>query len=139
MSTLWTPGGEIPVDRNRATTSPEPPQAAPTSAGPEAAEPGDEERRAQVARMQQLMLEAPAGDIVAEHAMGLYELAVLHLSQSEPRLAEARTAIDAFAALVEGMEGRLGEAEEALAQVLPQLRMAFVQATDRAKGEGTPT
>lgn len=84
-----------------------------------------------MARMQQLMLEAPAGDIVAEHAMGLYELAVLHLSQPEPRLRDARVAIDAFAALVEGLEGRLGEAEPALAQALPQLRMAFVQATDR--------
>ena len=44
-----------------------------------------------------------------------------------PQLAEAKLAIDAFAALVEGLEGRLGEAEPQLRDGLAQLRMAFVQ------------
>ncbi len=88
--------------------------------------------QAQIERMQQLMLERPASEIVVQHAMGLSELAVLHLSQAEPSLPDARLAIDALAALVDGLEGRLGEAEAVLRQTLPQLRMYFVEVSDKA-------
>lgn len=131
MSSLWTPGGEVPVDRNRPN---EPTPSAEPSPATGAGEPPDEvQLREQMARMQQLLLERPAGEVVAQHAMGLAELAVLHLGQHEPRLQEARLAIDAVAALVEGLEGRLGDAEAALRQTLPQLRMYFVEASDRAR------
>ena len=147
MSSLWTPGGEVPVDRNRPSTSPPPP----TEPGP--GEPGrqaqqghqdqvtEEELSAQAAELQRFLLETPAEDVVAQHAMGLYELAVIHLSQPEPRLADARLAIDGLAALVDGLEGRLGEAGRQLREVLPQLQMAFVQVTDRAgrSEPGAPT
>lgn len=89
---------------------------------------------AQAAELQRFLLEAPAADIVAQHAMGLYELAVIHLSQPEPRLDDARLAIDALAALADGLEGRLGEAGHQLRQVLPQLQMAYVQLADRDRG-----
>lgn len=127
MSTLWTPGGEVPVDRNR--------QAAAASARPEAPPetPDEAQVRAQIEQMQRLMLERPAAEIVAQHAMGLSELAVLHLNQPEPRLGDARLAIDALAALVDGLEGRLGEAEAVLRQTLPQLRMFFVEKADRSR------
>ena len=133
MSSLWTPGGEVPVDRDpgrgAATSAP----AGDTVAGP-GGEPSEDELRARAAELQRFLLEAPAADVVAQHAMGLYELAAIHLSQDQPRLGDARLAIDAFAALVEGLEGRLGDAEGQLREVLPQLKMAYVQATDRAKG-----
>jgi hypothetical protein len=89
------------------------------------------------AEVQRYLLEAPAEQVVAQHAMGLYELAVLHLSQPEPRLPEARLAIDGLAALVGGLEGRLGEAGRQLHDLLPQLQMAFVQLADRNPGAGT--
>lgn len=142
MSSLWTPGGEHPVDRNRdrgSERATDPAREAPTGHTPSAgsapgAGPSEEELRERAAELQRYLLQARATDVVAQHAMGLYELAAIHLSQQEPRLGDARLAIDAFAALVEGLEGRLGDAEAQLREVLPQLRMAFVQVADRSKG-----
>lgn len=93
---------------------------------------------AQAAELQRFLLEAPAEEIVAQHAMGLYELAVIHLSQPEPRLGDARLAIDALAALADGLEGRLGEVGTQLRQALPQLQMAFVQIADRSQSGQDP-
>ena len=123
MSSLWTPGGEIPVERNRpAADTDRAPDPEPVEDGPD---------RAQIEALQRQLLEAPAGDVIAQHLMAFYELAAMHLAQPEPRLADARLAIDAIEALLQGLEGRLGEAEAAIAQALPELKMAFVQASDR--------
>lgn len=129
MSSLWTPGGEVPVDRSRGASEPPPgPTGPPPGTG---GAPTEDELAAQAAELQRFLLEAPAEEIVAQHAMGLYELAVIHLSQPEPRLADARLAIDALAALVDALADRLGEMGAQLRQVLPQLQMAFVQLADR--------
>jgi hypothetical protein len=77
--------------------------------------------------MRAQLLETPVEVVVANHAMGIWELAALHLSSSPPQLREAQLAIDALAALVEGMKGRLGEPEKTLEDGLAQIRMAFVQ------------
>jgi hypothetical protein len=69
----------------------------------------------------------PAAVVVANHAMGLYELAAIHLSSDPPSFKEAQLAIDAVTALVEGLEGRLGENEQTLRDALAQLRLAYVQ------------
>jgi len=121
VSSLWTPGGEVPVN----------PEQERAQSGP----PNEDEMATQAAELQRFLLESPAEDIVAQHAMGLYELAVLHLSQPEPRLAEARLAIDALVALVDGLADRLGEVGRQLREVLPQLQMAFVQLADRAPAD----
>lgn len=137
VSSLWTPGGEVPVDRSRGAAAPPPaPEGAPPGPG---GAPSEEELAAQAAELQRFLLEAPAEEIVAQHAMGLYELAVIHLSQPEPRLADARLAIDALAALVDGLAGRLGDLGTQLRQALPQLQMAFVQLADRGAGDDTGT
>ncbi|HEU5085395.1 MAG TPA: hypothetical protein VFU14_18780 [Acidimicrobiales bacterium] len=131
MSSLWTPGGEVPIERDRP--SPRPDERPPDAPG--AGTPSSEEAMAaQAAELQRFLLETPAQDVVAQHAMGLYELAVLHLSQPEPRLGDARLAIDALAALLDGLTGRLGDVGRQLRDVLPQLQMAFVQLADRAAG-----
>jgi hypothetical protein len=135
MSSLWTPGGEHPVEPESAAPTP------PGSAG--AGEPqtpeemlaamSPEERAeaeamvAEMAQARQRVLEAPADMVVANHAMGLYELAAIHLSEEDPDLASARLAIDAMGHLVDNLSGRLGEAEPTLKDALAQLRMAFVQ------------
>jgi hypothetical protein len=145
MSSLWTPGGEVPVDRNRpsevaGTRAAEAPPATATPDGDVhdgAAD--DPELRAEYERMQREILDAPAGDVVAQHAMGLYELAAMHLSQPSPRLADVRLLIDALTVLLEGLEGRLGRAEQPLAEAIPQLKMAFVEATDRVRGSADET
>jgi hypothetical protein len=77
----------------------------------------------------------PVADIVANHAIGLQQLAVIHLlpdpdadgNPGEPRLAEAGLAIDALGALVDTLGERLAPHDEALREVLSQLRMAFVE------------
>jgi len=80
--------------------------------------------------------------LVANHAYGLFELASLHLSQRPANFAQARLAIDAFAALVEGLGNRLGEAAKDLEAALAQIREAFVviwnaQNQDSAKAPPT--
>ena len=73
------------------------------------------------------LLEAPVADVVVNHAIGLYELAAIHLTASEPNFDETRLAVDALKALVENLSGRLGEGEEMLGQALSSLQIAFVQ------------
>jgi hypothetical protein len=65
--------------------------------------------------------------VVANHAFGLFELAALHLSLEQPQLDEARLAIDALAALVDGLGERLGDPAQELSAGLAQLRLAYVQ------------
>lgn len=141
MSSLWTPGGEVPVgpDRGRAPT---PPPASPADdqtdlAPPPASDLDEAELRARVEAFQRQLLAAPVEDVVVEHAIGLYELAALHLSQPSVRAEAARLAIDAFAALVEHLPGRLGPAEAELRSLVHQLRLAYVQVTSQAGPPGT--
>jgi len=87
------------------------------------------------------LLSAPAEVVVANHVYGLFELAAIHLSQRPPDLGQARLAVDAMAALVEGLQGRLGDAEPSLRDALAQIRLAFVQISESstaADGEGGP-
>ena len=58
--------------------------------------------------------------VIANHCFGLFELAGVYLSQSPPRLEQARLAIDAFGAVVEGVGGRLGETEGTLRDRWPR-------------------
>jgi hypothetical protein len=96
-----------------------------------------------MAELSEQMANTPAAVIIANHAYGLFELAALHLSRQPPQLTEARTAIDGFAALVEGMAGRLGDAEPQLVDGLSQLRLAYVEisraASDPPPGSGPAT
>ena len=71
--------------------------------------------------------EVPAEVVVLNHAMGLYELAAIHLSADPPSLADAALAIDAFACLVEGLDDRIGPEAPTMRQALAQIRLAFVQ------------
>jgi hypothetical protein len=77
--------------------------------------------------MREQLVQAPVELVISNHAMGLWELAALHLSRQPPNLVQAHLAIDALSALLEGLEGRLGEAEKTLTDGLAEIRMAFVQ------------
>ncbi len=83
----------------------------------------------------------PVIDLIANHAVGLWQLAVLHLvpeEGEEPRLEDASLAIDALAALVEELGDRLGVHAEPLRDALAQLRLAFVSVQERnLEGDGT--
>lgn len=134
MSSLWTPGGEVPVDRN---SEPEAPAAAPT-APPPGAEPTQEEIEAHMAEAVRQLTSVPAAEVVAQHAIGLYELAAVHLSQESPRIKDARLAIDALAGVLEATAGRLGDLGRELQSILPQLRLAVVELA-KTSGEDAPT
>jgi hypothetical protein len=87
----------------------------------------EEALRAELDDVRQRLAEVPAAQVVANHAMGLFELAAIHLSQQPPSLTEATLAIDAMAALVEGLGDRLGPNGRVLRDALAQIRLAFVQ------------
>jgi hypothetical protein len=75
--------------------------------------------------------DAPASVVIANHVMGLYELAAIHLADADPDLAQARLAIDAVGYLVEGLGDRLGDDAAVLAESLSTLRMAYIQVSGR--------
>lgn len=119
--TLWTPGGEHEPAR----------EAAPAAGLTDDERAQLEAMQAEMAEVRQQLLEAPAVVVVANHAMGIYELAALHLTAEQPKLPEASLAIDALAALVEGLSGRLGESEPTLREALAQLRAAYLEVRAR--------
>lgn len=147
---IWTPDGERPIRR-----SPEPAPTPAAGAGGGAAQEAVEyldldsidlekltpEERAEVEAMAAEMAEArrriaetPAALVVANHAMGLYELAAIHLSNQPPNMGEAKLAIDAMTALMDALLGRLGQEESVLRDALSQLQMAFVQLSRESGG-----
>jgi hypothetical protein len=83
--------------------------------------------QAQVDAMRAQLANTPAEVVVANHCYGLFELAAIYLSQSPPMLFQARLAIDGLGYILNGLKGRLGEAEPALFESLAQLQVAFVQ------------
>jgi hypothetical protein len=152
---LWTPGGEVPVNRNRSDdtgpprTEPGPaPAADPRAAGvaglagaPSLEDLSPEDRAqaeamiAEMAQVQQQIAATPAPQLVANHAMGLYELAAIKLSQEPPQYTDAQLAIDSLAAVLEAAGDRLGQDGPALRQALGQLQMAFVELRRRDAAE----
>ena len=86
-----------------------------------------EEQARHLEELRRQIVDTPAEIVVANHVYGLFELAAIHLSQDPPRHEQARLAVDAMGALVEGLAGRLGEAEPSLRDALAQIRLAFVQ------------
>lgn len=136
---LWTPGGEHPTGPEPSRSGPTP-GAADDLGGFDPNELSDEERaqleamQTQMAEVREQLLGAPASVVVANHAMGIYELAAIHLTAESPKLHEAVLAIDALNALVSSLEGRLGEAESTLQEALAQLRAAYLEVKGRTEG-----
>lgn len=130
---LWTPGGgdgggAASGGGGRPGGGPDAPKLSPEQ---------ELEAHQIAAEMQEVrdqLSQVPAAVVVANHAMGCYELAAIHLSHQPPRLAEAQLAIDAFGALLGAVAGRLGPDEATLNDALAQIRLAFVQV--KASWEG---
>ena len=145
---LWTPDGERPVAR-----TPQPDHAAsPATGSPELREALSEagidfdslspdqqaeaaQMLAEMARVRQEMLSVPAADIVANHLMGIYELAAIHLGENPPNFAEATVAIEALRAVLDRMGSAFGENEAVLTQALTQLQMTFVKLKEQVADE----
>jgi hypothetical protein len=130
VSSIWTPGGEYTPEDEPAGG------AAESAAGPgPAPDPqADPEVAEQLAQLRRELAATPVADIIANHAVGLWQLAVVHLAPEEgtPNLEEAQLAIDGMAALVEALDDRLGAHAGPLRDALAQLRLAFVEVSRHA-------
>ncbi len=122
---LWTPDGERQVD-------PAKPNEAAQELTPEQ-EAQAAEMAKQLSEAREQILQAEVSDVIGNHALGIYELAAIHLTSEEPKLEQAKLAIDALAQIVEGLEGRLGDAEPTLKEALHQIRMGYVQKSSGGK------
>lgn len=76
------------------------------------------------------LAETPASVVVANHVVGLYELAAIHLGANPPRLDDARLAIDALAAIVDNLGVRLGQDHDTFKDALANIRLVYVKLTD---------
>ncbi len=131
MSSLWTPSGEH-----------RPPEDDPkpaTEGDSDTGEPSSEEVEA-LREVHARLVATPVEDVVANHALGIWQLALVHLGvitppdadgpPPGPDLAAAGFAIDAMAALVDGLGERLGVHETVLRDALSQVQMLFVEVSD---------
>lgn len=136
MSGLWTPGSGEPPE------PPSPPDGIPdlgADMGGGEPPPTPEELEA-VRELHERLAATPVADVIVNHAIGIWQLALVHLGvvtppdelgrRPTPDLASAGLAIDALAALVDGLTDRLGEGEEMLRDALRQVQMLFVEIAD---------
>jgi hypothetical protein len=141
MSSLWTPSGEhFPKKETEAPGGggAAGPPVGGSGGGDDDAQ-SQAEAQAAVDAMRAQLANTPAEIVVANHCYGLFELAAIYLSQTPPMLFEARLAIDALGYMLDGLRGRLGEAEPSLHESLSQLRLAFVrlEGDDRSAAENS--
>jgi hypothetical protein len=83
------------------------------------------------------LVATPVEDVIANHALGIWQLALVHLGVITPpdvdgtpaaaNLPAAGLAIDAMAAIVDGLGDRLGMHEPVLRDALTQAQMLFVE------------
>ena len=88
MSTFWTPSGERPIPRDEPAAAPPPPpgpeRPPERGTGPSGGDEMDDEAlQAELRAMQEQMLRTPAAIVVANHCIGLIELAVIELDDTE--------------------------------------------------------
>jgi hypothetical protein len=138
VSELWTPGGGDP--REPAAN----PDDLPEGPGleemrPDGPPPTAEEMEA-VRELHERLSQTPVADVIVNHAIGIWQLALVHLGvvtppddqgrRPKPDLAAAGLAIDALAALVDGLTDRLGDGEPMLRDALLQAQMLYVEIAD---------
>lgn len=136
---LWTPDGEHEV--NKGSDSDPNPQVNDDNEltdlpGFDDLTPEQQEQAramaAELAAARERLSQTPAAEVIANHVMGIYELAAIHLSNDVPNLSEAKVAIDAMSGIVASLVGRLGENETVIKDALQQIQMAYVQMADNS-------
>jgi hypothetical protein len=144
VSSIWTPSGEY-----RPSEEPEGSGIAPPGGGappgPDDDAPVTAEELEAMRRLHEQLRATPAVDIVANHVVQLFQLAVIYLGASgapegedadadEPvaDLVQAGIVIDTMAAIVDGLGPRLGGHEETLREALTQLQLLWVEIADKS-------
>jgi hypothetical protein len=141
MSEIWTPGS----DQGNPGQAPQPQPAEQPQEGAAMGIPGFEnlsEEEQQLAmdelrQIQEYLAASPAIDIIANHAVGMYELASLHLgkakqSEADPaekakRLGEAALAIQAMQGIIQTMSSQLGNHKPGLDDAANNLQQVYAQ------------
>jgi hypothetical protein len=150
VGSLWTPSGEYqPRDSGGASPPPAPPASGGPPGGAPDGPPGADEGPSpeEVEALRELharLLGTPVEDVVANHAFGLWQLALVYLGvatppdeqgrQPMPNLPAASLVIDAVAALLDGIGDRLGPHAEPLREALSQTQMIYVQLAEALAG-----
>jgi len=141
VSSIWTPSGEYrPQGDDDGPgaggdyTGSEPARAA----GPDVSE---EELEA-LRRVHEQLRATPAIDVVANHVVQLFQLALVYLGAGGAPagtdeapvadLVQASLVIDTMAAIVDGLGPRLAEHEETLRDALSQLQLLWVEIADHS-------
>ena len=141
VSSIWTPSGEY--------RPPEEPDGAPTTTpGGDAAATADEgapvtaEELEAMRRLHEQLRATPAVDVVANHVVQLFQLALVYLgagaapeeSATAPAadLVQAAIVIDTMAAIVDGLGPRLDLHEQTLRDALTQLQLLWVEIADES-------
>jgi hypothetical protein len=93
-----------------------------------------------IRRLHAELRETPVIDVLANHALGIWQLALVHLGVVTPPDDEGRTpapdlpaagvAIDALTALVDGLGSRFGEHEAVLREALTTAQALYVEVAD---------
>lgn len=137
---LWTPDGEVPIERNKPAAA-QPEESLTELPDLDSLSPEERERAeemiAEMVEVQKKIAETPASQILANHVIGIYELAAIHLAQEKPKFDEARLAIDALAAVLDAVGDRLEEVAPGLRSALTQVQIAFVQRMDENSGSSS--
>jgi hypothetical protein len=141
VSGLWTPDGE-----HRPPEEPGGPPVAGSAPDLEREPTADE-----VEAMREVharLVATPVEDVIANHALGIWQLALVHLGVATPpdaqgnppaaNLGAAGLAIDAMATIVDGLGDRLGVHHEVLRDALTQAQMLFVEVSDDRTPDTTP-
>ena len=140
MSSIWTPSGEYQPggedDGPGAGGAGDAP-GTPFATGPDVS---DEELDA-LRRVHEQLRATPAIDIVANHVVQLFQLALVYLGAGGAPtggeapvadLVQASLVIDAMAAIIDGLGPRLAEHEQTLRDALGQLQLVWVEIADQA-------
>jgi hypothetical protein len=145
VSSIWTPSGEYRPDDEPADQGPAPPvEVAGGAAGVDTGG-GDispEELEA-MGRLHDQLRATPAIDVVANHVVQLFQLALVYLgagvggsdeASGAPvaDLVQASIVIDTMAAIVDGLGPRLGDHEQTLRDALTQLQLLWVEIADES-------
>jgi hypothetical protein len=142
VSTIWTPSGEYRPDDGPKADEPEAGGAgSPGSPGSGQPTVTPEELEA-MRRLHEQLRATPAVDIVANHVVQLFQLALVYLGAgAAPEdatagpaadLVQASIVIDTMAAIVDGLGPRLGEHEQTLRDALTQLQLLWVEIADES-------
>ena len=143
MSTIWTPSGEYqPHDEpNDAPDGPERTGPVGATGGAPGGEISPEELEA-MGRLHDQLRATPAIDVVANHVVQLFQLALVYLgagvgggdASGAPAadLVQASIVIDTMAAIIDGLGPRLGDHEQTLRDALTQLQLLWVEIADES-------